>query len=437
VSLIEPTAAEVTEASSAEAKAWEEIREREPRNLLALSAHYIVLRIAWVFKTESVIMPAFLDTIAGAGWVRGCLPILNRFGQSVPPIMLASRLSSYPQKKWAVLATTLMMAVPFLILSTIWMTVEQGRQTWLPAVFLGLYVLFFAATGLNQLAFGTLQGKLIRADRRGRLLSIAGIVGSVVSIICVWFVMRRWLELPDHGFGYIFAFTGIGLVASALVCLCVSEPSVHRANGGGKSGRPFADAWSLFRSDRHFRRFAVVAMLFVTSQTLFPHYQALGRNRPQQWDDLDLMMWVIAQNAAVGVFALLSGSLADATGNRLALRLQVFCVALTPLSALILVGERFQTGPDLFWLTFCLLGMTPVTFRTLTNYALELSHHDDHPRYISTLKLFMAIPFLFSPLIGLLVDVVGFATVFLTVSALVMLGGILTFRMIEPRYDLE
>jgi hypothetical protein len=41
-------------------------------------------------------------------------------------------------------------------------------------VFLVLYLLFFSATGLNQLVDGTLQGKLIRANRRGRLLGIAG-----------------------------------------------------------------------------------------------------------------------------------------------------------------------------------------------------------------------------------------------------------------------
>jgi len=34
-------------------------------------------------------MPAFLDTIAGAGWVRGCLPVLKRLGQSIPQFLFA------------------------------------------------------------------------------------------------------------------------------------------------------------------------------------------------------------------------------------------------------------------------------------------------------------------------------------------------------------
>ena len=41
--------------------------------------------------------------------------------------------------------------------------------------------LFFAAIGVNDLAYNTIQGKLIRPTRRGRLLMIADFVGRVVG----------------------------------------------------------------------------------------------------------------------------------------------------------------------------------------------------------------------------------------------------------------
>ena len=40
------------------------------RNFLLLALHQVVIRVGWIFKTESVIIPAFLDSIAGPGWVR-------------------------------------------------------------------------------------------------------------------------------------------------------------------------------------------------------------------------------------------------------------------------------------------------------------------------------------------------------------------------------
>ena len=39
--------------------------ENELRNAAVLAANFVVGRIGWIFKTESVIIPAFLDSIAG------------------------------------------------------------------------------------------------------------------------------------------------------------------------------------------------------------------------------------------------------------------------------------------------------------------------------------------------------------------------------------
>ena len=44
-------------------------------------------------------IPAFLDYIGGTPWLRGFLPMLNRFGHSVPPILFARRLKVMPRKK--------------------------------------------------------------------------------------------------------------------------------------------------------------------------------------------------------------------------------------------------------------------------------------------------------------------------------------------------
>jgi len=59
----------------------EEVDRREPRNFAVIAWYQIVIRVGWIFKTERIIMPAFLDYIGGSAWLRGCLPVLNRFGQ--------------------------------------------------------------------------------------------------------------------------------------------------------------------------------------------------------------------------------------------------------------------------------------------------------------------------------------------------------------------
>lgn len=427
------------------------IGQLEPHNLLALSAYSVLLRFAWIFKTESVIIPAFLDSIAGAGWLRGCLPVLNRFGQSLPPMFFARRLRQARYKKWSLLFTSFVMGLSLIVLAVLWQVLDDRQQRWLPVVFLFLYLVFFVSNGLNQLAFGTLQGKLIRPHRRGELLGLSGMGGSVASVIGAWFLLQYWLSLEDRGFGYIFGFSGLGFLVAGATCLFVKEPpdvgqvfnlpahertdsdehvkNVLHADGG------LVASYRLVRDDLQFRKLAIVAMLFIAIQLLFPHFQALGqRHVAKDQIGFQLMLWVIAQNVAVGVFSFVSGKLADRFGNRLSLRLQVFGTALVPLLAVLFTSGIDGLGPQHFWLTFFFLGLTPVTIKTLTNYSLELAEPSRHPLYVSTLQACLAVPFCLSPLVGWLVDLLGFESVFLGVSGVIVLSGLASFRLIEPRH---
>ncbi|MGH7128574.1 MAG: MFS transporter, partial [Planctomycetaceae bacterium] len=187
---------------------------------------------------------------------------------------------------------------------------------------------------------------------------------------------------------------------------------------------------SVFRDDAGFRGVCVTAMLFMSAVLLFPHYQALARERLDS-ANLDLMIWVIVQNAGTGIFGLASGWLADRCGNRLVVRLLIFAAALVPLTALVLTHLDTLR---LYGLVFFGLGLTPVVMRTLSNYSLEFAAPAEHPRYLSTLRLAMAVPFLLSPLVGWLVDAIGFAPVFLAVAAAIAAAGLLTFRLHEPRH---
>jgi hypothetical protein len=179
----------------------------------------------------------------------------------------------------------------------------------------------------------------------------------------------------------------------------------------------FADAWDIFRQDVAFRRAAIVAMLFISVQLLFPHFQSLGRrNLGSDAEGHHLILWIIAQNAAVGIFSWMSGTIADRTGYRLAIRIQVFACCFTPLLALLLTSTLLEHGEQWFWAAFVFLGLVPVTMKSFINYALELT-----------------VPFVLSPLVGWLIDLVGYEPIFVAISVAMGLGGVLTFRMSEPR----
>lgn len=409
-----------------------EIESREPRNLLLLALHQIVLRVGWLFKTESVIMPAFLDQVAGAGWIRGLLPVLGRLGQGVPPLFAANYLKALPRKKRALATLATAMGVPFLTLATVWFAIGCENGVWMPALFLSLYFVFFVLYGLYLVSFGTVQGKLIRPTRRGHLIMLSTFWGAIpATLIAVW-LMPGWLDARSPCWGYIFTFVGVCFLLSGLLALLLFEVKDGVAERPTGQLRTLADSLRVLRGDADLRRLLWVAVLFASSLVILPHYQALARAR-LGLSGVDLMVWVITQNAAVAIFSLFVGPLADRRGYRLVLRLLIFGSGVAPAFAIALTRLPNGWGAGLFWLVYVPLGVTPLVPRTLLNYALEICEPAAHARYQSIVTLGIALPFLLSPLAGWLIDIVGFERVFVSMVVLVFVSGCLTFRLDEPR----
>jgi MFS family permease len=406
--------------------------QHQLRNRLALLVHQSLFRVAWIFKTESVIMPAFLDSISESGLIRGALPLLNRTGQSLAPLLLARHLASAPRKSAWLSRTTFLMGLPFLFLSASIAAADARLPEWFAAVFLLAYVAFFCLHGVNDMTLSTVLGKLIETRQRGRLQAAASTIGTTAAVTLALLLLQRWLQAPGQApFQPIFLFVGsMMMLAGVSSKLLREQPDITPAT---ETALPLTaalqQAIQRLREDHVLRRICLVAVLFVFSQTLFPHYQKVGL-AGQGASRSVLMDWVVAQHLGAVCFSMASGFLADRFGTRSALRLLLPCAAAAPLLALLL--ERYApTG--WYWITFFWIGLVPVTLRVQVNYVIEIVSRERHPEYISTLNLCMAIPFLCSPLLGALVDWTGHRIPFLLVAAIVGTGAALTWTIREPR----
>jgi MFS family permease len=173
-------------------------------------------------------------------------------------------------------------------------------------------------------------------------------------------------------------------------------------------------------------------MCFSSSLILFPHYQALARSPRMNLSFDNLMIWVVVQNAGTAIFSLAVGPLADRRGNRLVMRLILLVIAGMPALA---IGLSYagHWGTLAYPVIFFLVGLTPIGFKILNNYTLEMSPPEHHTKYLSTLALCLAVPLVFAPPLGWLVEATDFELVFFAVSGLVGYGCLLTFTLDEPR----
>ena len=261
---------------------------------------------------------------------------------------------------------------------------------------------------------------------------LVGYIGSPLAVLMAWLLLRPWTQASPPSFAFIFLFTGGAfLLASCTVSRLRENPDPVVIRTAIDVRRRFSDAWTFLRLDPHLRRLCCFSALFVCSQLLFPHYQRLGRMRPE-YEGTMLMVWVIAQNLAAAFLSWISGRLADRKGTRAALRRLSFAAMFAPALALLL--SKYASA-EWYWMTFCWLGLVPVTFRMQLNYALELTDRHRHPIYVSTVVLCMAIPIVLSPIIGHLVHDIGYAVPFLGIACVLFVAWCLTLSMAEPRHD--
>jgi hypothetical protein len=406
-------------------------RPHESRNFFLLAVYQIVLRTGWIFKTESVIMPAVMDQLTGQAWMRGCLPMLNRLGQSIPPAMFAHTIQQQALKKWSFAVTTALMALSFGGLTLIFVVPHGNDARWPAYLYLLLYGLFFATLGVNNLVLNTIQGKLIRVTRRGRLLLISNVVGSTTAIAAAFWLLPLWLTENHIDAASVFGFSTALFIASSIMAWALWEQPDHHPRTDHAWSQAFTDAWQVLREDHHFRRFAMVAGLFGTSMSLFPHYQAIGHER-LQLDRTHLVTWLIVQNIGTAIFSIPVGPIADRVGNRLVVQLTMFGILATPLVALFLMYQP-DWGRVWFSAVFGMVGLTPVVIKTLNNYTLEIAPENREARYLGTLNLCLATPIMASPLVGWMIGRFGFEAAFVAVAVLLFTGWLLSLGLLEPR----
>ncbi|MEZ6093810.1 MAG: hypothetical protein R3C03_06180 [Pirellulaceae bacterium] len=198
--------------------------------------HQILMRTGWIFKTESLIMPAVLDMIGGSAFLRSCLPMLNRFGQSVPPLLVAQTIRRSRYKKAGLIAAAMTMGVIFCLLSLLWTFRESLSQTGLIVAILVLYAIFFSSMGIHQLSLSALTGKLIPVTIRGRLMQFSSVLGSTVAVTCAWILLNRWLTPGSANFTAIFLFAGVLFTASASIAFLFREDAGCKIGNGGIVG---------------------------------------------------------------------------------------------------------------------------------------------------------------------------------------------------------
>ena len=409
-----------------------EAKEHAARNFFVLTLYTVLFRIGWVFKTESILMPGFLYRLTASGAIRGFLPLISRFGQSIPPLIATHWITKRPVKKWMFFSAALLVCLPWLILAILILVASEGHRTLMAVAFLILYTLHWLVGGIVNLLQGTMVSKLIPVLRRGRFVGTSELLRGLFAIAAVSVLMLAWLDEGILGYSKMFGATGAFFLLAALSLLGIKEPIDDTSDNDGTFWEFVLGLVHLVRQDRNFRRLIGVIFLFHVSFLLFPHYTVFGMET-LKFGEESFVGFLIAQTGVNALMSPISGHVADRRGNRITLRGLIFLSASVPLAAVGISMLPLHLGRQLYWIVFACIGFIPVSQRITTNYVLEIAPQALHTQYLGTLNLVRVLPVLISPLVGWAMDLFSFRPVLLVGSALIFCGGVMTFWLREPR----
>jgi len=307
-----------------------------------------------------------------------------------------------------------------------------NRGTVLLYGFLLAYGFNFVALGCVNLMGGTMQGKLIPAQMRGKLVGISSFLGCIFASFAAYMLMPGWLRIGLNGYALIFGTTSVFFALSALVILPIDEWKEERVTRGIGTVHFAIDSMKLVVEDRNFRRFMYAVWLLQMNSIIFPHYTAYGRARLGV-SAVSYMLFVVVQNLSNAFNSLFMGNLADRRGNRLALKLLMSMVACIPLVTILLGSLPDARGAKLFFLVYICIGFAPIAQRLLVNFLLELSPMHRHPQYLGAMNLLRLIPIFLSPAVGWMIDLFSYEAAFLLASGLIFCGAWMISRVDEPR----
>jgi hypothetical protein len=413
-----------------------QIRKHHKFNFYIIAVRQILFRLGWIFKTESIVIPALTTMLTSSTLYLGLFPMVSRIGKYFPQLFAANFIEPLRKRKYGLIVLNLGAIIPWGIFAALcWM--KPLNKTMFMAFFVFAYASFWICTGAGQMTMRTVIGKVILYNFRGRIQKIIGLYSAVFAIIFSLVAAYILKGAPPFEFPYNFAmlFT-LTFVLFLVVLTCtilIREPSYPLPPKRKGVSRTIVNAFSLIKTNRNLRRAVIIGWSFSLTAALFPFYTAYAREYVGVPIKL-LALSLFIQHGANAGCQIFVGPLADRQGNRFVLLvlgwLAVF-IPLVPLVAKYLIPANMSIY--FYLVTYLLIGTAVGRELFLQNYILEISSLEKQPLFVGTLNLFVGLSSLFPVIIGALLIVLSYEMVFSIAFVFAAAGAALIFTVEEPR----
>ena len=404
---------------------------------------------AVVFATiqSGMVLSAFFLKLTNSTLLATLPLALMQAGQLWPQLIVSNMAEARERKMpfYIISATARLIFLPLMCISTYILGASQ--PVLLMLIFSILYFAHSSCSGVCGIAFWDIIGKIIPANRRGKLMAFRGFFGGILGFAVGFYIKYM---LGENGPAFPLNYTCLFITAllfqagGSLSFAVVREPVTTVRKGRVPFKRHLLQGMKIFKIDRDYRllfQVRILSYLSMLGGMVFIPYAIKSLGMPES--SVGVLVVIVTCFALPANF--LWSYIADNYGNRLLLLVSTGIYLLVPVIAFasyyvnpLPLHVPFLNGYDLRSVTFILaFVVSGVAFRGRfigeLNYLLELAPEEKRPSYLAFMSVLLA-PTVLVPLVaGLIAQLISFQASF-ALSFVFCAGAFLTMlRLSEPR----
>ncbi len=406
-------------------------------NFWILTTDGLLFFLGMIFISFESVLPVFLARLGAPRVAIAVVPVAIALGINLPSLFAAPRVERLDRKLPFILRTAVWQRVPWAIVALATPLLATSHAGWLVTVVLLATIVATIAGGLVIPAFFDIVAATVPVERRGTLFALRSVLSYLFGIgggLVVRLILERVAFPANYSLLYGIA-TGV-LMLGLLVMSFVREPRRRHpvpqiATGARASVERIR---RVLGGNRNFRVYIVARGLLVlafATTSFFPVYLVEEFGLPDSVSGL----FAVITAATFVVVNPIFGRL----GNRVGYK-PVFVVSYVSLGLAAAVGLFAVTAP---W-AYVLIAFT-ATSQSVNllawNMTVEFAPEGQVPSYIGVSGFFIGLVAPLGILTGVIVDVFGFAGLFVMTAItaacglLVMLLGVEEPRVARRRVN--
>jgi MFS family permease len=411
-----------------------DVRQNFRRNIIANTLDGIIWMLGDSFVSIYTILPVFASTLTDSAIIIGLVPALMNAGWFLPQLLMAGYIKRLPQKMPFAKIMCIVERIPYIFLPLTAFLIPYISKDWAVIFFVLVIAWRGFAGGMVALPWQEVIASVIPSPVRSRFFGVSRTLGRIMGVIgsaITTLILARFTYPNNYGISFLIG--GIFIWISLFFFIQTKEPKKVTTSVDERPVQKL-NIWDDFRSYKHILkndsnivRYLASRILFQSGNMAVAFLAVFGLQRFQLPDEQAAIFSGLLFFSGTLGFVLLS-LVGDWLGARLTLLISDI------LQAIVILLAFISPGVWAIYVLFFILGFAQSGYIIgELILGMELGPEEDRAIYIGLVRSLPGIFILTAPLLGgLLVEQLGYRSMFVIALALSVLGIIVMLGVKDP-----